>query len=95
MGYHEYRGSYLEYHGGYHDARGEYHDARGECHDGDIVYGDMSTVGGGSSLSSFQWTPRAPSRASYMYGTHHLTNYHQNSKSIGILWGFVWDPDKR
>ena len=30
-----------------------------------------------------------------MYGTHHLNNYHHRSKSIGIVWGFVWDPFKR
>ena len=30
-----------------------------------------------------------------MYGTHHLNNYHHNSKSIGIMWGFVWDSFKR
>ena len=30
-----------------------------------------------------------------MYGTHHLNNYHHNSKSIGIMRGFVWDPFKR
>ena len=51
--------------------------------------------GGKSSLSSLQWTPRTPYGASYMYGTHHLNNYHHNSKSIGIMWGFVWDPFKR
>ena len=34
-------------------------------------------------------------RHAYMYGTHHLNNYHYNNKSIGIMWGFVWDPFKR
>ena len=48
--------------------------------------GVFSTVEGQSSLLSLQWTPRAPYGASYMYGTHHLNNYHHNSKSIGIMW---------
>ena len=58
----------------------------------------MNTVGGGggeSSLLSLQWTPWALYGAAYMYGTHHLNNYHHNSKSTGIMWGFVWDPFKR
>ena len=50
---------------------------------------------GESSLLSLQWIPRAPYGASYMYETHHLNNYHHNSKSIGTIWGFVWDPFKR
>ena len=47
------------------------------------------------SLLSLQWTPRAPYGTSYMYGIHHLNNYHHNSKSVGIMWGFIWDPFKR
>ena len=30
-----------------------------------------------------------------MYGTQHLNNYHRNSKSTGVMWGFVWDPFKK
>ena len=48
-----------------------------------------------SSLSSLQWTPRAPYGVSYMYGTDHLNNYHHNSKSSSIMWDFVRDPFKR
>ena len=55
----------------------------------------MRTVGGKSSLLSLQWTPRAPYGASYMHGTHHLNNYHHNSKFNDIIWGFVRDPFKR
>ena len=73
--------------GGYHDARG----------------GIMSTVGlfstvrgaGESSLSSLQWITWAPYGASYMYGNYHLNNYRHSSKSIGIMWDFVWDTFKR
>ena len=28
------------------------------------------------------------------YVTRHLNSYHHNSESIGIMWGFVWDPFK-
>ena len=64
-------------------------------HVGDI----MSTLGcsvpwGESSLLSLQWTPRALYGASYMHGTHHLNNYHHNSKFSGITWGFARDPFK-
>ena len=65
---------------------GEYHDTRGGILW--IPWGEKS------SLSSLQWTPWALYGASYMYGTH-LNNHHHNSKSIGIMWGFVWDPFKR
>ena len=82
-------GDYLEYRGGMDMI----------MHVEDI----MSTMGGvqyrggrgNFSLLSLQWTPRTPYGASYMYETHHLNNYHHNSKSIGIIWGFVWDPFKR
>ena len=57
--------------------------------------GDVQYRGGKSSLSSIQWTPPALYGASYMYGTHHLNNYHHNNKSISIMWGFVWYPFKR
>ena len=83
--------------------RGRYHEYRrgiSWCMWGDIMMhvggyheyrGVFSTVGGKSSLLSLQLTPRAPYGASYMCGTHHLNN----SKSNGIMWGFVWDPFKR
>ena len=57
--------------------------------------GDVQYRGGKSSLSSIQWTPPALYGASYMYGTHHLNNYHHNSKSISIMWGFVWYSFKK
>ena len=57
--------------------------------------GVFSTVGEKSSPSSLQWTLRPPYGASYMYGTHHLNNYHHNSKSIGIMWDLVWDSFKK
>ena len=81
-------GEDYEYHtmGGYHDARG------GILW---VLWRVFGTVGGKSSPLSLQWTLRAPYGASYMYGTHHLNNYHHNSKSTGIMWGFVWDPFKR
>ena len=106
-GYCEYRGGYYEYHGGlswvpWGDIMmhvGGYHDAHGEImmHVGDIMstVGGVKYRGGKSSLSSLQWTPHAPYGASYMYGTHHLNNYHHNSKSISNMWCFVWDPFKR
>ena len=90
-GYHEYRGGISWVRGlswvlwGYHDARGGYHEYRGGC---SVPCGETSW------LSSLQWTPRAPYGASYMYKTHHLNNYHHNSRSIGTMWGFVWDPFK-
>ena len=70
-------------HMGYHDACGGYYEYRG------------GRGGEECSLSSLQWTTWALYGASYIYGTHHLNNYHHNSKSIGIMWGFIWDLFKR
>ena len=55
----------------------------------------MSTVGEEIFTIVTLMDPPAPYGGSYMYGTHHLNNYHHNSKSIGIMWRFVWDPFKR
>ena len=77
---------------GYHDARGGYHDA----HEGYYEYhGGVQHCGGKNLQLSLQWTTWALYGASYMYGIHHLNNYHHKSKSTGIMWGFVWDPCKR
>ena len=82
--YHEYRGGYLEY-------RREisWCTLGGGGGGGDI----MSTVG--EKIFTIV-TPMDPS--SIVWSVIHVwdppLNYHQNSKFIGIMWSFVWDPFK-
>ena len=83
----QYRGWYHEYRGGYYDARG------GDIimHVGDIV----STVGENLHYHHSNRPLGHRMERHTCMGTHHLNNYHHNSKSIAIMWGFVWDPFKR